>query len=150
MTLNHRLTGWCMPLLLLGIMSGCGSHNDRDSVEEGDAGSSGFVQDLSGRFSVSLTAENEAILHYVAPDGVSLHNVEVRAIPMWRLQSVLDGMQEPTAHIDVHWDSLGPDESRAIDLGEPPQLNDGVTSVAIEGTAELQGSPVRFAIEQRR
>jgi hypothetical protein len=63
---------------------------------------------------------------------------------------VLDGMQSPTGGVDVHWDSLGPDESRAIDLGEPPQLNDGVTSVAIAGTAELQGSPVRFAVEQSR
>jgi hypothetical protein len=51
MRLNHRLAGWCTPLLLLGIMGGCSSHNDRDSIVEDDAGSGGFVQNLSGRFS---------------------------------------------------------------------------------------------------
>jgi hypothetical protein len=37
-----------------------------------------------------------------------------------------------------------------IDLGEPPQLNDGVTSIYIEGTAELQGDPIRFSLDQSR
>jgi hypothetical protein len=108
------------------------------------------VQDLSGRFSVSISSEHEATLHYSAPDGLKLYNVEIRAVPTWHLQSVLDGMQPPTKGIDVRWDSLGPDESRTIDLGEPSQLHDAVTSVQIEGTAELRGSPIRFSMEQRR
>lgn len=145
-----RQTRWWLSLLLLGVVSGCGGPVESGSAVKGDSESSGFVQDLSGRFSVSISSEHEATLHYSAPDGLKLYNVEIRAVPTWHLQSVLDGMQPPTKGIDVRWDSLGPDESRTIDFGEPSQLHDAVTSVQIEGTAELRGSPIRFSMEQRR
>lgn len=147
--ISHQ-TGWWLSLLLLRLASGCGNPGGGNSAVPDTSGSSKYVQNMSGRFSVSITSENEATLTYSAPDGLKVSNIEMRAIPTWRLQSVLDGMQSPTKGIDVHWDSLGPDESRTIDFGDPPQLNDGVTAVHIEGTAELQGSPIRFSLEQRR
>lgn len=140
-----------LPLLLAAILSGCGGQSDNPSAT-GEHGSAGFERNLSARFSASITSDNEIAVRYEAPDGDALKNVVVRVVPIWRLQSVLDGMNNsPTTNgVEVRWDSLAPGESRPISLGEPPLLNDGVTSVSIEGTAELQQRPVRFAVDQRR
>jgi hypothetical protein len=140
---------WILPLLAAAVISGCSGQSENSSAT-GRTGYAGIEQNLSGRISASITSDNEVTVRYEAPDGIGLTNVDVRAVPAWQLQSVLDGMQSPTKGVDVHWDSLGPGESRVIDLGEPPQLNDGVTSIHIEGTAELQGNSIRFSVDQNR
>lgn len=139
-----------LSLLVAAILCGCSSQNGDSSGASAGSGSSGFEQNLSGRFSASLTSDKGVTLRYEAPDGIGLKNVDIRVVPVWQLQSVVDGMRSPTSGMEVHWDSLAPGESREIDLGEPPQVNDGVTSVSIEGTAELQGSHVRFALNSSR
>lgn len=142
-TVSNR---WNLPLAVVVVMCGCQSQSEDPPV----AGADGFVQNMSGRFSASITSDREVKVHYEAPDGVGVSNVDIRAVPVWHLQRVLDGMQSPTRGVDIRWDSLGPGESRVIDLGEPPQLNDGVISIHIEGTAELLGDPIRFSVDQSR
>lgn len=150
MTSTQLADGRWLPQLLAVVLSGCGGQSDAPSATGGNR-SAGFERNLSANFSASITSDNEVVIRYDAPADAVLKNVAVRVVPVWYLQSVLDGMNnsQPSG-VDVHWESLAPGESRVISLGEPPQLNDGVTSVSIEGTAEVQERPVHFAVDQSR